>query len=70
MADRTDSRTMQEVLDLCNRAVSEKTLQTLRPSMPAEYVTVFSGRTDTPEVRCDLTCAHTHIYTHRQTQLQ
>ena len=34
------------------------------PSLPAEYVTAFSGRTDAPEVRCDLTD------TERQTQLQ
>ena len=41
--------------------------------LPAEYVTVFSGRTDAPEVRCDLTDppthpptqTHTHTHTHR-----
>ena len=39
------------------------------PSLPAEYVTVFSGQTDAAEVRCDLTDTHTH--THTQTkQLQ
>ena len=29
------------------------------PSLPAEYVTAFSGRTDAPEVRCDLTDTQT-----------
>ena len=52
MADRTDSRTMEEVLDLCNGGVSEKTLQMFSLSLPAEYVTAFSGRTVAPEVRC------------------
>ena len=47
------------VLDLCNRAVSEKTPQIFLPPLPIEYVTVFSGRIDTPEVRCDLTDRHT-----------
>ena len=42
------------VLDLRNGAVSEKTPQIFRPPLPAEYVTVFSWPTDTPEVRCDL----------------
>ena len=28
-------------------------------SLPAEYVTVFSGQTDAPEARCDLTDRHT-----------
>ena len=28
----------------------------------AEYVTAFSGRTDAPEVRCDLTDRHTHTH--------
>ena len=50
---------MEGVLDLRNGAVSEKTPQILRPPLPAEYVTVFSGRTDAPEVRCDLTDRHT-----------
>ena len=55
---------MEGVLDLCNGAVSEKTQQIFWPSLPAEYVTVFSKRTDAPEVRCDLTDTHSH--THRQ----
>ena len=54
---------MEGVLDLRNGAVSDKTPQIFGPSLLAEYVTVFSGRTDTPEVRCDLT----HTHTHRQT---
>ena len=44
---------MEGVLDLHNRAVSEKTPQIFRPPLPAESVTVFSGPTDAPEVRCD-----------------
>ena len=51
---------MEGVLDLRNGAVSEKTPQIFWPSLPAGYVTVFSGRTDAPEVRCDLTHTHTH----------
>ena len=35
-------------LDLSNGAFSEKTPQIFRPSLPAEYVTAFSGRTDAP----------------------
>ena len=46
--------------------MSEKTPQFFSPSLPAEYVTAFSGRTDAPEVRCDLTDKQTD----RQTQLQ
>ena len=42
------------VLDLCNRAVSEKNPQYFGPPLPAEYKAVFSGQTDAPEVRCDL----------------
>ena len=33
--------------------------QSFRPQVPPEYVTVFSGRTDTPEVRCNLTDTQT-----------
>ena len=51
------------VLDICNRAVSEKNPQIFRPPLPAKYVTVFSGRTDTAEVRCDLTDRQTHRQT-------
>ena len=40
--------TMQEVPDLCNGVVSEKTPQIFPPSLPAEYVTSISGRTDAP----------------------
>ena len=43
---------MVGVLDLFNGVVSEKTQL---PQLPSEYMTVFSGRTDTSEVRCDLT---------------
>ena len=42
------------MLDLCNGAFSEKTPQIFRPSLPVEYVTSISGRTDAPEVRCGL----------------
>ena len=35
--------TMQEVVYLCNGAVSEKYPQIFRPPLSAEYVTVFSG---------------------------
>ena len=42
------------------RSVSEKTPQFFWPPLPAEYVTVFSGRSDAPEVRCDLTDRQTH----------
>ena len=42
-----------------NGAVSEKKTHFF-PPLPAEYVTVFSGRTDAPEVRLDLTDTHTH----------
>ena len=33
------------------------------PPLPAEYVTEFSGQTDGPEVRCDLTDTQTHRQT-------
>ena len=48
---------MKEMLDHCNGAVSEKTSQIFSPSLRAKYmyVTAFSGRTDAPEVTCDLT---------------
>ena len=55
---------MEEVLDLCNGAVAEQIFQ---PSLPVEYVTSISGRTDAPEVRCDLQTdrqTHTHRHTH------
>ena len=35
------------VLNLINRAVSEKTPQILGPSLPAEYMAAFSGQTQT-----------------------
>ena len=44
---------MRKVQDLCNEVASEKTPQVVSPSLPAEYQTAFSGRTDAPEVRCD-----------------
>ena len=47
------------ILEIYNGAVSEKTPQIFLPPLPAEYVTVFSGRTDAPEVRCDLTDTQT-----------
>ena len=50
----------RRVLDLRNGAVSEKTPQIFWPPLPAEYVTVFSGRTDALEVSFDLTDRHTH----------
>ena len=50
---------MDGVLDLRNRGVSEKTPQKFRPPLPAECVTVFSGRTDASGVRYDLTDRHT-----------
>ena len=53
--------TTQEAVYLCNGAVSEKSSQIFRPPLPAEYVTVFSGRTDVPEVRCDLTDTHRRL---------
>ena len=56
---------MEGVLDLRNEAISEKNPQIFLPLLSAEYVTVFSGRTDAPEVKCDLTDTHTH--TQRQT---
>ena len=65
MATCTYGHTTEGVLDLRNEAVSEKTPQIFSPSLPAEYVTAFSGRTDTPEVRCDLTDKQTD----RQTEL-
>ena len=55
---------MEGVLDLRNGAVSEKTPQIFDLRFSAEYVTVFSRRTDAPEVRCDLTDTHTHTHTH------
>ena len=47
---------MEGVLDLCNRVVSDKMFL---PLLPIEYMTVSSGRTDAPEVTCDLTDTHT-----------
>ena len=56
MADCTVSHTMPEAVYLYNNgAVSEKTPQIFGPLLPTEYVTVFSGRTDAPEVRFGLT---------------
>ena len=53
--------TTQEAVYLCNGAVSEKSPQIFRPPLPVEYVTVFSGRTDAPEVRFDLTDTQTQL---------
>ena len=55
MANCTEAWLSTEgVLDVPNGTVSEKTQETFRPTLPAEYMTVFSGRTDAPEVKCDL----------------
>ena len=35
--------------------------------MPAEYVTLISGQSDAPEVRCGLTDGHTHRLTNPTT---
>lgn len=42
-----------------HEAVSDKTPQIFGPLLPTEYMTVFSGKTDIPEVRSDLTDRHT-----------
>ena len=55
MADPMYGRQREGALDLRNSWVLEKTLQIFWPSLPTEYVTPFSGRTEAPEVRCDLT---------------
>ena len=47
--------------------VSMKTQQIFLLSLPAEYVAAFSERTDTPEVRCDLTDRQTHTHSHTHT---
>ena len=39
---------------IAGSAPGEKSPHIFRPPLSAEYVTVFSGRTDAPEVRCDL----------------
>ena len=54
---------MEELLDLRNEVVSEKTPQMVWPLLPVEYVTSISGPTDAPEVRCGLTDGQTD--THR-----
>ena len=51
---------MQEVQKLWNGTVSEKIPKNFQPTLHTEYLTVFSGRTDAPEARCDLTDGHTH----------
>ena len=48
---------MQEVLDLCNKAVS-KPPQIFYLHLSVEYVTSISGQTDAPEVRCGLDHGH------------
>ena len=53
MADCTYGHTTEGVLNLCNRAVSEKTPHIFWPLLPIECVTSISGRTDAQEVRCD-----------------
>ena len=57
--------TTQEAVYLCNGTVLEKSPKIFRPPLPAEYVTVFSGRTDAPEVRCDLTDRQTQTHNYR-----
>ena len=56
-------RSTQGLLDLHNEAVSEKPPEICRLSLPAEYVTAFTGRTDAPEVRCDITDRQTETLT-------
>ena len=53
MTDCTDSHTMQEAVNLCNGAISEKATQLFWPLLPVES---FSGRTDAQE----LINGHTH----------
>ena len=60
MANLMYGHPRKTALDLRNAWVLEKTPQIFRPSSPAKFVTVFLGRTDAPEVRCDLTDTHTH----------
>ena len=55
MADIMYGHPRERALDLGNGEVAEKTPQFFLLSLPAEPVTAFSGRTDGPEVRCDLT---------------
>ena len=54
----TDIRTRPEAVYLCNRAVPEKKPTNIWPPLPTEYMTVFSGQSDAPVVRCD-TQTHT-----------
>ena len=61
MADLMYGHPREVVLDLRNTWVLEKTPQIFQPLSPAEFVTAFLGRTDTPEVR-------THTHTHTQTR--
>ena len=53
-----DSNTMQEVLDLCNGAVSEKSPRSFWSVLLVEYATAFSRWTDAPDVRCWLMDTH------------
>ena len=64
MADLMYGHPRKAALNLRNTLVLEKTPHIFWPSSPAEFVTAFSGRTDAPEVRCDLTDTHTHTHTH------
>ena len=61
-------RTVQrKEVDLCNEAVSGKPPPILWPSLPAEYVTAFSGQKDGLGVRCwtdTQTRTHTHKHSH------
>ena len=68
MADRTYTNvhvwlSTKGVLDLRNGVVSEKTPLIFGPPLPTEYVTEFSGQTDAPEVRSDLTDRQTDTTT-------
>ena len=47
-----------------NEAISEKTPQYFSPMSSAESVAAFSGQTDAPDVRCDLTDRQTHTHRH------
>ena len=67
MADIMYGYPREGALDLRNAWVLEKTPQIFQPSSPAEFVTAVLGRTDAPEVRCDLTDTHTHTHTHTTT---
>ena len=51
----------------CRKRCSSGTIrpQIFQPPLPAEYVTAFSGQTEAPEVRCDLTHRHNYYFNPR-----